>query len=103
MATYITHTLPLVCDPSIHPGLIPFCSGKSVVLTLWNSAASDPRLDGAIGTLLLVTSVRVTDYNGCSLSSVTRSRVEFNPQGVKGEWKSDLEGKGEWESDLSDI
>uniref|UniRef100_A0A383VJ14 Replication protein A subunit n=1 Tax=Tetradesmus obliquus TaxID=3088 RepID=A0A383VJ14_TETOB len=52
----------------------------SVVLTLWADQASRAELDGCEGQLLQVTCVRVGDYNGCSLSAVTRSQVSVNPE-----------------------
>lgn len=50
-------------------------SGHSVVLTLWADQASRSDLDGCEGQIMQVTCVRVGDYNGCSLSAVTRSQV----------------------------
>lgn len=52
----------------------------SVVLTVWGDTATRADLDTAEGQTLQVTSVRVGDYNGCSLSAVTRSKVTLNPE-----------------------
>eukprot|EP00878_Enallax_costatus_P039208 GHUV01044768.1.p1 GENE.GHUV01044768.1~~GHUV01044768.1.p1 ORF type:complete len:587 (+),score=180.53 GHUV01044768.1:1086-2846(+) len=56
-------------------------SGHSVVLTLWADQAQRSDLDGCEGQVMQVTCVRVGDYNGCSLSAVTRSQVTLNPEG----------------------
>ncbi|GFR46347.1 hypothetical protein Agub_g7919 [Astrephomene gubernaculifera] len=58
-------------------------SGKSVVVTLWgdNAHSSAPQLEGQEGRAVLqVTQARVTDFNGCSVSSLTKSVVTVNPE-----------------------
>jgi len=56
-------------------------SGRSVVLTLWGENATDKSavLEGREGALLQATACRVTDYNGCSLSTLTRSDIVIDP------------------------
>ncbi|EFJ46650.1 hypothetical protein VOLCADRAFT_105399 [Volvox carteri f. nagariensis] len=59
-------------------------SCKSVVLTLWgdNASAFAGQLEGQEGKVVMqVTHVRVTDFNGCSVSSLTKSVVSLNPEG----------------------
>ncbi|GLC47136.1 hypothetical protein PLESTB_000601900 [Pleodorina starrii] len=59
-------------------------SCKSVVVTLWgdNAHALAQQLDGQEGKVVLqVTHARVTDFNGCSVSSLTKSVVSLNPEG----------------------
>ncbi|GIL48308.1 hypothetical protein Vafri_4587 [Volvox africanus] len=59
-------------------------SCKSVVVTLWgdNAHAFAGQLEGQEGKAVLqVTHVRVTDFNGCSVSSLTKSVVTLNPEG----------------------
>ncbi|GLI69429.1 hypothetical protein VaNZ11_014038 [Volvox africanus] len=59
-------------------------SCKSVVVTLWgdNAHAFAAQLEGQEGKAVLqVTHVRVTDFNGCSVSSLTKSVVTLNPAG----------------------
>eukprot|EP00798_Chlamydomonas_sp_ICE-L_P011132 gene11132-18752_t len=54
-------------------------SGKSVALTMWGDNATSSMLEGAEGSVLQVTACRVTDFNGCSLSTLGRSVVTFDP------------------------
>jgi len=56
-------------------------SSKSVVLTVWgeDKAAAVAALEGKEGTVVQVTSCRVGDYNGCSLSSLQRSEISVAP------------------------
>ncbi|KXZ50509.1 hypothetical protein GPECTOR_16g684 [Gonium pectorale] len=59
-------------------------SGKSVVVTLWGETAhaTAAQLDGQEGRVVLqVTQARVTDFNGCSISSLSKSVVTINPEG----------------------
>eukprot|EP00775_Hariotina_reticulata_P004646 gene4646-4898_t len=56
-------------------------TARSVVLTLWADHATSANLEGCEGQLMQVTCVRVGEYNGCSLSAVTRSQVTLNPEG----------------------
>ncbi|KAF8058336.1 RPA1B [Scenedesmus sp. PABB004] len=72
-------------------------TARSVVLTLWADNATRAELDGCEGSLMQVTCVRVGDYNGCSISAVTRSEVTINPTSPEAEalrawW--DTEGRG---------
>jgi hypothetical protein len=60
--------------------LLLFCSGHSVVLTLWQQNATAAVLDGCEGRVLQVTAVRVGDFNGCSLSSGNRSLLTLDPE-----------------------
>mmetsp|Transcript_9088 Transcript_9088/g.30114 ORF Transcript_9088/g.30114 Transcript_9088/m.30114 type:complete len:351 (+) Transcript_9088:914-1966(+) len=57
---------------------------KTVTLTLWNALASaeGARLEAMDSPVVVVRSVRVTDYNGVSLSTVGRSSVYISPEGV---------------------
>jgi len=67
-------------------------TGRSVVLTVWNALAGSAALERAAAQaqaggaggggrpmVLQVTSVRVGDYNGCSLSTVARSELTAEP------------------------
>ena len=70
--------LKMLCVPVLAAGL--FCSGHSVVLTLWQQNATAGMLDGCEGHVLQVTAVRVGDFNGCSLSSGNRSVLSLDPE-----------------------
>jgi replication factor A1 len=56
-------------------------SGKTVVLTLWgDNVAQAAALEGQEGGVVVSCSAcRVTDYNGCSLSTLTRSVLTVDP------------------------
>jgi hypothetical protein len=58
------------------------CSGLSVVLTLWGQNAVG--LEAAVGQVLQATCLRVSDYNGCSLTTVSRSIVTLDPESPGG-------------------
>jgi replication factor A1 len=56
-------------------------SSKTVTLTLWNALAVEQgeRLSGMTDPIVAVRGLRVTDYNGVSLSTVARSEVFIEP------------------------
>ncbi|KAG2451925.1 hypothetical protein HYH02_003700 [Chlamydomonas schloesseri] len=58
-------------------------SGKSVAITLWGdlSSSTAQQLEGMEGRAVLqVTGCRVTDYNGCSVSTLSKSVATINPE-----------------------
>lgn len=71
--------LPEACSFDGLVAYVCFCSMQSVCLTLWNENATSSVLDDVMGQVLQVTAVRVSDFNGCSLSAVTRSIMTVNP------------------------
>jgi len=60
-------------------------SAKTVVLTLWNTLATDQgaKLAAMTNPVIIVRSVRVGEYAGVSLSTVTRSELEIEPENVE--------------------
>lgn len=61
-------------------------SMKSVTITLWGANATDiaQQLEGKTGQVLQCTCCRVTDFNGISLSTLTRSDVSIDPDNADG-------------------
>ncbi|EIE20008.1 hypothetical protein COCSUDRAFT_19010 [Coccomyxa subellipsoidea C-169] len=69
---------------------------KTVVVTLWGSTAEEvgAQLEQQPDALISISSCRVTDFNGVSLSTVTRSGVSVEPEGERADalrrwWESD--------------
>eukprot|EP00958_Prasinococcus_capsulatus_P019169 scaffold2330_cov376-Prasinococcus_capsulatus_cf.AAC.2 len=60
-------------------------AGKTVRLTLWGSHAEDGRLSGVSKPVVVVTKVQVREYQGVSLSSVSRSQLQVNPETPEGQ------------------
>jgi len=60
-------------------------SAKTVVLTLWNTLATEQgeKLASMTNPVIAVRSVRVGDYAGVSLSTVTRSELLIEPENVE--------------------
>ena len=60
-------------------------SAKTVVLTLWNTLATEQgeKLAAMTNPVVAVRSVRVGDYAGVSLSTVTRSELCIDPENVE--------------------
>lgn len=59
-------------------------TARTVRLTLWNSLAEEVggQLAGMAHPVIAVKAVRVSDYNGVSLSTITRSTVAIEPADV---------------------
>lgn len=78
--------------------------GKSVSLTIWGDLALGPEADALQShadhcILLQCSGCRVTDYNGCSLSSLSKSILTVDPESpaaevVKTWWSNAIQGGG---------
>eukprot|EP00201_Polytomella_parva_P013746 CAMPEP_0175070472 /NCGR_PEP_ID=MMETSP0052_2-20121109/18735_1 /TAXON_ID=51329 ORGANISM="Polytomella parva, Strain SAG 63-3" /NCGR_SAMPLE_ID=MMETSP0052_2 /ASSEMBLY_ACC=CAM_ASM_000194 /LENGTH=644 /DNA_ID=CAMNT_0016337593 /DNA_START=29 /DNA_END=1960 /DNA_ORIENTATION=+ len=75
-------------------------SGYSVTLTLWDKLAEEmgAKLEGRERDAVVVaTQVRVTDFNGCSATTLTRSEFQIDPEGEEVEnlrtWMASEEGR----------
>ncbi|BDA51382.1 Replication protein A 70 kDa DNA-binding subunit B [Coccomyxa sp. Obi] len=69
---------------------------KTVVVTLWGTTAEEvgAQLEQQPDAVVSISSCRVTEYNGVSLSTVTRSAVKVEPEGdraaaLRSWWESD--------------
>ncbi|KAK9828112.1 hypothetical protein WJX81_005736 [Elliptochloris bilobata] len=70
-------------------------SGKTVTVTLWGRSAeeSGAELEALPHPLVSISQCRVTDYNGVSVSTITRSAIAINPEGEEAD-----ELRGWWDA-----